>query len=125
MRMTIKVAALWIGGLAAAGAGWPDGAAAQRFDGVTLRIGTFGGLWRDTMDKELSPKFAAVGGKLEFVTGSPQTNFAKLVAGHGRAAMDVIELLDAQLGEVASSGYFADLDLEKIPNKQYLELYQY
>jgi putative spermidine/putrescine transport system substrate-binding protein len=124
MRMTIKITALWIG-LAVACAGWPGGVAAQRFDGVTLRIGTFGGLWRDTMDKELTPKFAAVGGKLEFVTGSPQTNFAKLVAGRGRAAMDVIELLDAQLGEVASSGYFADLDLAKIPNKQYLEPYQY
>ncbi len=100
-------------------------AAEERFDGVTLRIATFGGPWREAMDKELSPRFAKLGGKLEFVTGSPQANFAKLVAGRGRAAFDVIEILDAQLPDYAQSNYLAAVDLAKIPNKQYLDSYQF
>jgi putative spermidine/putrescine transport system substrate-binding protein len=99
--------------------------AQERFDGATLRVATFGGAWRDIMDHELSPKFAALGGQLEFVTGSPQANFAKLVAGRGRAPFDVIEILDAQYPEYAAGKYLAQLDLTKIPNTKYLDPYQF
>lgn len=114
----IMVAALAVAALGTA-------RAEERFDGVTLRIATFGGPWRDIMDKVLSPRFAALGGKLEFVTGSPQANFAKLVAGHGRAPFDVVELIDAQVPDYQQGKYLATLDLSKIPNKQYLDSYQY
>ncbi len=114
----IMVAALAVAAIGAA-------RAEERYDGVTLRVATFGGPWRDLLDKQLSPRFAALGGKLEFVTGSPQANFAKLVAGRGRAPFDVVELLDAQVPDYDQGKYLAPIDLTKIPNKQYLEPYQY
>ena len=70
--------------------------AEQRFDGVTLRVGTWGGSWKETMVNVIVPQFEALGGKIEFVTGSPQANLAKLIAGRGRAPFDVMETLDAQ-----------------------------
>ena len=69
---------------------------AAEFDGVTLRIATFGGSWKQNIEDVIGPKFAALGGKLEFVTGSPQSNLAKLIAGRGTAPFDVMEVLDAQ-----------------------------
>jgi len=65
---------------------------AKPFEGVTLRVATFGGPWRDDLAKNLSPKIEALGGKVEFVIGSPQDNLAKLIAARGREApFDVIE----------------------------------
>eukprot|EP01037_Dinobryon_pediforme_P004291 gene4291-4341_t len=98
--------------------------AQQRFDGVTLRIATFGGSWREVMDKDLGPRFAALGGKLEYVTGSPQVNFAKLVAGRGRAVFDVMEILDAQEADFASVDYLAPIDPKLVPNAQALDANQ-
>ncbi|MEC9345443.1 MAG: extracellular solute-binding protein [Pseudomonadota bacterium] len=99
--------------------------AEQRFDGVVLRVATFGGSNKDVLDAAVSPKFAALGGKIEWVTGSPQSNLAKLIAARGKAPFDTMEILDAQLPDFAASDFLAPLDLEKIPNKQYLEDWQY
>jgi putative spermidine/putrescine transport system substrate-binding protein len=98
----------------------PDARAQQRFDGVTLRVATFGGAWRDIIAKEMAPKFAALGGKLEFITGSPQANLAKLVAGRGRAPFDVVDILDAQLPSYLAGKYLAKLDPAQLPNTKYL-----
>jgi hypothetical protein len=64
---------------------WTPGAHGQAkpFEGVTLRVATFGGPWRDDLAKNLSPKIEAMGGKVEFVIGSPQDNLAKLIAARG------------------------------------------
>ncbi len=117
--LRLSAAALAVATLATAPA-----AAQQRFDGVTLRVATFGGVWRDIMDKELSPKFAALGGKLEFITGSPQVNFAKLIAARGRPPFDVMEILDAQTGDFAKTDFLLPIDYSKIPNGQYLSDFQ-
>src|ERR1043165_1383625 len=47
---------------------------AKPFDGVPLRVATFGGPWRDDLAKNLAPKIEALGGKVEFIIGSPQDN---------------------------------------------------
>lgn len=126
MQMMTKTMTILAAGLATALALAPvDAAAQRRFDGVTLRVATFGGLWRETMDKEITPKFAALGGKIEYVTGSPQANFAKLVAGRGRAPFDVMEILDAQIGDFNQTDFLAAIDINKIPNKEFLAPYQY
>ncbi len=94
--------------------------AQQHFDGVILRVATFGGAWRDVISRETVSKFEALGGKLEFVTGSPQANLAKVVAGRGRAPFDVVDILDAQMPNYVQAGYLAPLEMAKLPNISYL-----
>lgn len=94
------------------------------FDGVVLRVGTWGGSWKANMEKVIVPKFEKLGGKIEFVTGSPQANLAKLIAARGNAPFDVMEILDAQEKDFAGSDFLQALDLDAIPNKQYLEPWQ-
>ncbi len=98
---------------------------AGQFDGVTLRVGTWGGSWKANIEELIIPKFEAMGGKIEFVTGSPQANFAKLVAARGNAPFDIMEILDAQVTDFKAAGYLQKIDLDKIPNKQHIATYQY
>ena len=100
-------------------------ATAGEFDGVTLKVATWGGSWKANMEKIIVPKFEALGGKIEFVTGSPAANFAKLVAGRGRAPFDVMEVLDAQVGDFAQVDYLQPINLDLIPNKVNLQPFQY
>lgn len=96
----------------------------QRFDGVTLRVATWGGAWKASQEKIIAKKFEALGGKIVFVTGSPQANLAKLVASRGQLPFDLMELLDAQEGQILSSGLLASLDHTKLPNRKYLQANQ-
>ena len=41
---------------------------AQDFTGVTLRIGTWGGPWKESQEELIVGKFAELGGRIEFVT---------------------------------------------------------
>ena len=118
-------AGLFVGSLVAASGVAQLGALAGEFDGVTLRVGTWGGSWKANMEELIVPKFEAMGGKIEFVTGSPQANLAKVITGRGKAPFDLMEILDAQVGDVMESGYLQKVDLDKIPNKQHVEAYQY
>jgi putative spermidine/putrescine transport system substrate-binding protein len=96
--------------------------AAGEFDGVTLRIATFGGSWKQNIEEVIGPKFEALGGKLEFVTGSPQANLAKLIAGRGKAPFDVMEVLDAQEKDFFETNEFIQkVDLSMITNKSDLD----
>ncbi len=127
MRGSWKVlrAGLVAGSVVAASGAASFTAVAGEFDGVTLRVGTWGGSWKANMVELIVPKFEAMGGKIEFVTGSPQANFAKVITGRGKAPFDVMEVLDAQIGDAMESGYFQKVDLSKIPNKKYVDDYQY
>ena len=98
---------------------------AKPFDGVTLRVATFGEPWRDDLAKNLSPKIEALGGKVEFIIGSPQDNLAKLIAARGREApFDVIEILDAQVDQVVEGGLLMPIDYSAIPNAGQIEPWQ-
>jgi putative spermidine/putrescine transport system substrate-binding protein len=104
-----------------------DGALAQAkpFEGVTLRVATFGGPWRDDLAKYVAPKVEALGGKVEFVIGSPQDNLAKIIAARGREPpFDVVEILDAQVDQVIAGGLVIPLDYSKIPNAAGLDAWQ-
>ncbi len=103
----------------------PVALADGKFDGVTLRIATWGGSNKAAIEDSIVPKFEALGGRIEFVTGSPQANFAKLIAARGRAPFDVMEILDAQLPDFAQTDYLARIDLSKVPNTRYLEDWSY
>lgn len=100
-------------------------AVAGEFDGVTLRVGTWGGSWKANMEERIVPRFEALGGKIEFVTGSPQASLAKVVTGRGKAPFDVMEILDAQVADVLEAGFTQKIDLDKIPNKKHVASFQY
>jgi putative spermidine/putrescine transport system substrate-binding protein len=96
------------------------------FDGVTLKVGTWGGSWKKNIETKIVPKFEAMGGKIEFVTGSPQSNLAKLIAGRGKAPFDVMEVLDAQEKDFfVTHDFIQKIDTSSMSNVQYLEERQY
>lgn len=99
---------------------------AGEFDGVTLKVATWGGSWKENIEDEIVPKFEAMGGKIEFVTGSPQANLAKLIAGRGRAPFDVMEVLDAQEKDFFTTNEFIQkIDYANMANVKHLQKWQY
>ena len=93
---------------------------AGQFDGVTLLVGTWGGLWKENQVENIVSKFEAEGGKVEFVTGSPAANFAKIVAARGEAPFDVVEILAAQVKDYHELDVLHPLDLSLMPNTEFL-----
>src|ERR1043166_9380248 len=94
--MRIALIPLMSGAFTAAAFAFALGSAhAGKFDGVTVKIATFGGKWRDIVDKHVAKPFEAEGGKIEYVLGQPAQNMAKLVAARGQPApFDVYETMD-------------------------------
>ena len=127
MERTRKLlrAGVFVGSLVAASGAMQFSAVAGEFDGVTLRVGTWGGSWKANMVEKIVPKFEAMGGTIEFVTGSPQANLAKVITGRGKAPFDLMEILDAQVADMLESGFLQKIDLDKIPNTQHVDSYQY
>ena len=93
---------------------------AGKFDDVTLRVATWGGLWKGNIEENIVPKFEAEGGKVEFITGSPAANFAKIIAARGEAPFDVVEILAAQVKDYHELDVLHELDLQLIPNTKFL-----
>ena len=93
-------------------------ASAGEFDGVTLRVGTWGGSWRKVQEDYIVPQLAAKGMKIVFVTASPNDNLAKLVAARGQAVpIDVMEVGEALMPSIAEGKFASKIDLSLVPNK--------
>ena len=96
-------------------------AVAGQFDGVTLRIGTFGGSWKDRLCSVFCPKFEAEGGKVEWVAGNPRILFSKMVAARGQEPpVDVIEIVDSTYQETLKAGFIQKYDPKNVPNTKNL-----
>ena len=96
--------------------------AAGRFEGQTLKVGTWGGRWGDFQRDIIAPKIEAEGGKVVYVFGSTQDNLAKIAAARGREApVDVLEILDAMLPIFEREDLLATIDLSQVPNRQHLQ----
>jgi len=92
-------------------------ALAGQFDGVTVRVATFGGKWRDIVDKYVGKAFEAEGGKIEYVLGQPAQNMAKLIAARGQATpFDVMETMDNFVPILEEGNFTEPLDAKNIPN---------
>lgn len=92
-------------------------AQAQRLDGVTLRVGTYGGTWQEAMHTHIGKKLESLGAKVEYVIGSPAENFSKIVSARGRAVpIDVIEMGPAERIAMTRNDFLEDLPVAKIPN---------
>ncbi len=99
----------------------PGTASAGEFDGMTLRVGTWGGSWRKVQEDHIVPQLTAKGLKIEFVTASPHDNLAKLVAARGRdVPIDVMEVGEPLLPAIAEGGYAAKIDHGLVPNKAHM-----
>lgn len=94
-----------------------------RLDGATLRIGTYGGSWREKIHALIGAELERSGAKVEYVIGNPRDNMAKLVAARGQATppFDVMELTDAVKSDAEASGFLAPLDYSRIPNSAAIE----
>lgn len=92
-------------------------AQAKPFEGVTLRVGTYGGPWGDAVRNLVGKKIEAMGAKVEYVVGSPAENFSKIVSARGRAVpIDVIEIGAAERVAMTRNDFLEDLPTAKIPN---------
>lgn len=116
----VKVRRLFAASIIASGA-LASAAHAGEFDGVTLRVATWGGPWGGLQEEVLVPKMEAMGAKVEFVSGSPQANIAKLIAARGaEPPFDVLEIIDVTLPSMVLGDLLNKIDLTKIPNKQHI-----
>lgn len=92
-------------------------AQARPFEGVTLRVGTYGGPWGEAVHNLVGKKVEAMGAKVEYVIGSPAENFSKIVAARKRAVpIDVIELGAAERVAMSRNDFLEDMPTAKIPN---------
>jgi putative spermidine/putrescine transport system substrate-binding protein len=97
----------------------PAGVAGQesRFDGLTLRVGTWGGSWRDTVHDLIGKELERRGAKVEYVIGNPADNLAKVIAGRGRSVpIDVVELDTDLVAQMAAGGLLEEIRLGSLPN---------
>jgi putative spermidine/putrescine transport system substrate-binding protein len=94
---------------------------AADFAGKTLRVGTWGGSWRDSLEKTVASKVEARGAKIEYVLDSPTGNAAKLIAARGRAApFDSMEGAPELVSSLADAKLIQKLNLSALPNAQHL-----
>jgi putative spermidine/putrescine transport system substrate-binding protein len=101
-------------------------AAQERFDGVTLRVATYGGGFDKAVLEGTEKQFQALGGKIEIVQGSPTNHLAKLIAARGSAPpFDVFDVADNTLSDTMEGDFLEEIDLAKIPNVKELLPSQY
>lgn len=90
---------------------------AQKMDGTTLRIATWGGSWRDAVDAQIGKKLEAMGVKVQYIIGNPADNLAKLIAARGREApFDVMESSPELMQTLVKGGFVQKINLTNIPN---------
>jgi putative spermidine/putrescine transport system substrate-binding protein len=89
-----------------------------RADVPTLRVATWGGSWRDSIDKNIAPKLKAQGIQIEYVIGNPEDNLAKLIAAkrQGQIPFDVMESKADQTGLLEKAGLMQPLDYAQLPD---------
>lgn len=90
--------------------------AQKRFDGVTLRVGTYGGTWRDNVHEQVGKKLEALGAKVEYVLGNPADNLAKLIASRGQSPIDVMEIGPAERVAMVKHDFLTDIPMQHVPN---------
>jgi putative spermidine/putrescine transport system substrate-binding protein len=108
-----------LAGLAAGAAGLVP--CSSRADGQTLRVATYGGSWRDGLEKFIGAPLAAKGWHTEYVLGSPASNLARLIAARGRTApFDGMEGAPDLVQGMAEAGLLQKIDYSQIPNSKTL-----
>lgn len=118
MRL-LTLTKLFLTGIVAAGISVSDSkiSYAGMFDGVEVRVASFGGKWRKLIESTVGEAFEKEGGKMVYVAGSPSPNFAKLIAARGaEAPFDLMETTDDFLPPLLAKGYLDEIDFGNVPN---------
>lgn len=105
--------------MAAAGTLLAPGLAARAadLDGQPLRLGTWGGSWRDSLDTTIGKPLVQRGAKVDYVLGSPASNLAKLIAARGREApLDSMEGAPDIAPSMVSARLIEKIDYTRLPN---------
>jgi putative spermidine/putrescine transport system substrate-binding protein len=97
------------------------GQSAQAQAAGTLKVATWGGSWRDSLDKTVGERIRQAGGTVEYVVDTPQGNLAKLVAGRGQnVPFDTMESGLELVQLMAADRFISDLDYAALPNAKAL-----
>jgi spermidine/putrescine-binding protein len=93
----------------------------QRFDGVTLRLATFGGGWDKAVQDLIGQEFEKRGGKMQYVLSPPRESLAKLIAARGNIPFDVLEMDDKTYVDAMTGQYLQKINLNRVPNRKELD----
>lgn len=89
----------------------------ERFDGVTIRVATWGGSWRDRIHELIGAELERRGAKVEYVVANALENFNKLIAARGqKPPFDVMEFQSDLWKPLVESGFLQPLADADIPN---------
>lgn len=108
--------------------GWSVVVSAQepRFEGVTLRLATWGGSWRDAVRDSVGQELEKRGAKMEYVIGNPADSLAKLIAARGRdVPFDVVDFGDSVKPQLVEGQFLEELNFANVPNAQGLQRDRY
>jgi putative spermidine/putrescine transport system substrate-binding protein len=115
-----------VGVLAALAVGHPTRGDEPRFDGVTLRVATWGGGNRDFVRDKVGVELEKRGAKVDYVSGSPAESLAKLIAARGRQTpFDVVEMIDSVVPDFMEGGFLQKIELDNVPNRRFLKSFQF
>lgn len=117
MRRNYLVRSVLAGALVVLAVGAPAVGQDRRLDGVTLRVATWGGSWRDAVHELIGQELEKRGAKLEYVLGNPRDNLGKLIAARGREApFDVMEIDDPVKVQLLEGQLLEPLNYGVLPN---------
>jgi putative spermidine/putrescine transport system substrate-binding protein len=118
MRKLLTIGAVCATALGVAALLTPSFAQDKPLAGMTLRVGTWGGSWRDARHELIGKKLEEMGAKIEYVIGSPRDNFAKLIAARrqGDLPIDVMEISPELTLTLDKQGFVEPLNYKAIAN---------
>src|SRR5260370_19565059 len=79
---------------------------------TVIRVATWGGAWRDSLEKNVAGHLGEKGIRLEYVLGNPEDNIAKLIAAkrQGPLPFDLLEFTPVKKIQPVKRGIFRKLD---------------
>lgn len=85
---------------------------------AALRVGTWGGSWRDALDANVIPKLPMPHPPIEYVLGNPDDNLAKLVVARrqGQTPFDVWECKPDEAANMVKANLLEPIDFAQVPN---------
>lgn len=88
--------------------------------GSELRVGTWGGSWRDSIDENIGSSLTDRGVSIEYILGNPEDNLARLIAAQRQGAIpfDVMEGFPHITGPMAEAGLIQPLNYDRMPQAQ-------
>ena len=96
--------------------------AQERLDGVTLRVATWGGSWKDAIHELIGRELEKRGAKVEYVIGNPRDNLNKLIAARGRdVPFDVMEVDEPVKPQLLEGQFLEELNYASLPGSRDLD----